>query len=478
MKKIVLFTCSALLIALLLGGSGRDGYSQSISPNSLLDVNALPAVASDSTDNFTITWGYLGLGHLPGILAKQYDANGTPIDSTEFWVNSSSDVSSLLNYDPDIATDSADNAVIAWCSYGLNSTATTPQVVYTKVGPPFQAGAAATGPLQVTAISPQQEDDLLNLFTFPLSPAVAVDSSDNIAIAWSYFDISTFESGIYLVVIDSSGTVGTPVKVVDNIDDSITIPATDEGNNPLSVSQITVKPVFYYAPSIAIDEESNIVVTWTETGLVPFILGNIPLPRTAIFYSKYSTSGSVVSGYDKQLVGMGFNSAVAVNKSGTMIIVWNSIDILSFKVRINAELFPGTETPAEDPIQLGVRSVYVPSAFVDAGNTLLNSGIDIAVNSEGNFLVTWGGRNPVSSHIYLKEVDSTEGYLSSEMQVSQGAGVNSAPSIATDTQGNIIITWNKVSPANLFTGFSSVFARRYDNNLQALGDGFKVNFSY
>jgi hypothetical protein len=122
--------------------------------------------------------------------------------------------------------------------------------------------------------------------------------------------------------------------------------------------------------------------------------------------------------------------------------------------------------------------VYVPSAFVDAGNTLLNSGIDIAVNSEGNFLITWGGSNLVSSHIYLKEVDSTEGYLSSEMQVSQGAGVNSAPSIATDTQGNIIITWNKVSPANLFTGISSVFARRYDNNLQALGDGFKVNFSY
>ena len=478
MKKIVLCSCSALLIAVLLGGSGRDGYSQLISPNSLLDVNTLPAVATDRNDNFTITWGYLGLGHLPGILAKQYDANGTPIDATEFWVNSSSDVSSLIDYDPDIAIDSAGNAVIVWCAYGLTSTATGMQVAYTKVGPALQAGLATTGPLPVTAISPQQEDGLLNLLRVPLTPVVAVDSSDNIAIAWSYFDISTFESGIYLVVIDSGGTVGTPVKVVDNWDDSIPLSNRGKGNKPLSVSQTNVKPVFYYAPAIAFDGEGNIVVTWTETGLVPFILGNIALPRTAIFYSKYSTSGSLVRDYDKQLVGMGFNSAIAVNESGTMIIAWNSIDIISFKIRINAELFPGTDTPAEDSIQLGVRSVYAPSAFVDAGTHLSNSGIDIAVTSEGNFLVTWGGSNLLRSHVYLKEIDSTEGYLSNGIQVSQGIQANYNPSIATDSQGNSIITWNKVSLANRLIGISSVFARRYDSNLQALGDEFKVNFSY
>jgi hypothetical protein len=84
----------------------------------------------------------------------------------------------------------------------------------------------------------------------------------------------------------------------------------------------------------------------------------------------------------------------------------------------------------------------------------------------------------LNSHIYLKEVDSTQGYLSNEMQVSQGVQSNYNPSIATDSQGNIIITWNKVSLANRSTGMSSVFARRYDNNLQALGDEFKVNFMY
>jgi hypothetical protein len=478
MKRITLLFCFVLLIVCVGVGINHAIYANPLAPSSLLDVNTLPAVATDSNDNFTITWGYLGLGHLPGILAKQYYANGTPVDATEFWVNSSASVSSLLNYDPDIATDSTNNAVIVWCSYSLTSTATNTQVVYTKVRPPFQAGASAAGPLQATAISPHQEDGVLNPLSFPLAPVVAVDSSDNIAIAWSYFDISTGESGIYLVVIDPSGTAGTPVKVVDNWDDSLIFSAAGDRNNPLSLSQIAVKPVFYYAPSIAFDVEGNIVVTWTETGLVPFVLGDISLPRTAIFYSKYSTSGSVVSGYDKQMVGTGFNSAVAVNESGTMIIVWNTLDIFSFKTRINAALFAGPETPAEDPIQLGTRSGYTPSAFVDAGNDLFNSGIDIVANSEGNFLVTWGGSNLFSSHVYLKEVDSVEGYLSNEMQVSQGVQSNHSPSIATDSQGNIVITWNKVTPANLFTGFSSIFARRYDSNLQALGDEFKVNFMY
>ena len=75
-------------------------------PASLLDINAMPAVATDSNNNFTVTWGYMGLGHLPGILAKRYDSNGQPLDSTGFWVNSGFGSTALLNYDPDIVTDS------------------------------------------------------------------------------------------------------------------------------------------------------------------------------------------------------------------------------------------------------------------------------------------------------------------------------------------------------------------------------------
>ena len=186
----------------------------------------------------------------------------------------------------------------------------------------------------------------------------------------------------------------------------------------------------------------------------------------------------MVSGYDRQMAGIGFNSSVAVNNGNTMVVAWETIDILSLKFRIMAALFPPAGEPAQGPLQLGVGSGYNPSAFVDAGNYLVNSGIDIASDSEGNFFVTWGGSNLLSNQIYLKIIYADGSYLSNEIQVSQGFDLNYSPSLAIDADDTIIISWNKVSLANLFSGIGSVYARRYDNSLQALGDEFKVNISY
>jgi hypothetical protein len=53
----------------------------------------------------------------------------------------------------------------------------------------------------------------------PFSPVVAIDSEDNMAIAWSYYDFKTTENGIYLVVVGSDGTESEPVTVVDNTEE-------------------------------------------------------------------------------------------------------------------------------------------------------------------------------------------------------------------------------------------------------------------
>ncbi len=221
MKRIRVFLCLALLSVSLWAGLQHTVHANELTPLSLLDINSLPSVATDGNDNFTITWGYLGLGHLPGILAKRYDATGEPIDTTEFWVNSSSDASSLMNYDPDIATDSTNNAVIAWCSYGLMASESNVQVVYTKMPDPMPTVRAVPEPEKFSDIKPQQSEGEVIYSAYPFTPVVAVDDSDNIAIAWSYLDAGTLESGIYLAIIDSSGTVGDPVKVVDNMMDTL-----------------------------------------------------------------------------------------------------------------------------------------------------------------------------------------------------------------------------------------------------------------
>jgi hypothetical protein len=160
-----------------------------------------------------------------------------------------------------------------------------------------------------------------------------------------------------------------------------------------------------------------------------------------------------------------------------MIIAWNAFDIFTWKIRVMVKAY-SDEITSSDTLQLGTRAEYSPAAFVDAGSYLGNNGLDIATDTDGNFFVTWGGSNLLSNHIYLKKIYSDGSSLSNDIQVSKGIDVNYSPSIATDTQGNIIVTWNTVSMTKLFTGISSISARRYDNNLQALGDEFKVNLSY
>jgi hypothetical protein len=462
MKNSILLFCSFSLFAALVTGSTGNISAQTIGPRSLFDVNAMPAVATDSNNNFTVTWGYMGLGHLPGILAKRYDSNGEALDNTGFWVNSGFGSTALLNYDPDIVTDSENNAVIAWCALGLLSSGSA-QVVYTRVSPHLVAAAADASPATLSAISPQQEDEPQAILSIPYSPAIAVHSDDTLAIVWSYYTVGTNESGIYLVVVKPDGKAGSPVKVASNIE-------TSDGST-------VIHPVLYFSPSVAFDVNGKILITWTAAGLQPYFL-NTDLPLCAVYYSKYDTSGKVVSGYNKQMVGMGFNSRVTVNSSNTALIAWNAVDLFTFKVRIMAALFSPTGTSSSGPLQMGISSAYTPSAFVDAGNYLSNTGIDIAPDSGGNFFVTWGGSNLFNDNIYLKVIYGGGSSLSSEIKVSQGFDFNNSPSIAIDSEDNIIIAWNKVSLANVLSGIGSVYARRYDNALQALGDEFKVNLSY
>jgi len=480
MKGFKVLLSRALIIITLGLGVENVVYANSLTPLSLIDINALPAVATDANDNVTITWGYLGLKNIPGILAKRYGPDGNPIDNRGFWVSSPFAAPSIFNYDPDIATDSANNSIITWCSYQFSSPPKNIQVVYTKVAPPDEASRTIS---KVRTISPQQEDDEeeeINLLNIPFSPVIAVDSSDNIAIAWAYYDFKSSENGIYLEVIDSEGTAIDPVKIVDNIEDSTSTDASTSGKavkKGAILSNSIVKPILYHSPSIAFDGDGNIVVTWTATGMLPCFLEDIELPSSVIFYSKYDTSGTVVSGYDKQTVAIGFKSAVDVDSNGNMIIVWNRFDIFTLEVRIMAAIYSTEESSSRGSFEVGVRSTYASSNYVDDGSHFLNTGINVAADSEGNFFCTWSGRDLFSTHIYLRKIYSN-GELSNEKRVSQGFDTNYGPSIAVDNRGYIIVTWNRFSLFDLFTGPVSVYARRYDNNLQALEDEFKVNISY
>ena len=212
--------------------------------------------------------------------------------------------------------------------------------------------------------------------------------------------------------------------------------------------------------------------------MLPCIVENTEIPMTAVFSSKYS-GGSAVEGHDKKTESMGFKSTVASNSSGGMIFAWNTFD-LTLRTRIKASLVYGAEeeSASKAPVELEVGADFPTTRFIDTGNYTFIRGMDVAVDTEGNFFIAWGGTKLTGTHIYLKAIYSDGVVLSNEVQVSQGFNKNYKPSIATDSLGNIIVTWSKFSLNGLFVGTRSVYARRFDNNLQALGDEFKINVVY
>ena len=211
--------------------------------------------------------------------------------------------------------------------------------------------------------------------------------------------------------------------------------------------------------------------------MLPCIVEDTEIPMSAVFYSVYS-GGSAVE--DKETLSMGFNSTVASNSSGDMIIAWNTFDFLTLRTRIKASIVYGSEeeSASKAPVELEVGADFPTTRFIDTGNYTFIRGMDVAVDTEGNFFIAWGGTKLTGTHIYLKAIYSDGVVLSNEVQVSQGFNKNYDPSIATDSLGNIIVTWSKFSLNGLFTGTRSVYARRYRNDLQPLGDEFKVNVVY
>ena len=126
------------------------------------NTNISPAVATNANDEVTIAWNYLGQGSMPTILAKRYDRNGVPIDNMAGSVSSPFAAPSIFNYGPDIATDSANNSVVVWCSYEFSSPGENIKIVYTKLSPPNQI-SRAEDKSQVISISPQQDDEEIEI---------------------------------------------------------------------------------------------------------------------------------------------------------------------------------------------------------------------------------------------------------------------------------------------------------------------------
>jgi len=281
------------------------------------------------------------------------------------------------------------------------------------------------------------------------SPAIALDSSNNIHIVWSDIGPGNYEI-FYKKSIDggvtwapskrltwNSGWTGEPDIAVDSSNNIHVVWDDDtSGNYEIFYKKSTNGGVSWttrrltwntggsYSPAISVDSSSNIHVTWFDE--TP---GN-----QEIFYKK-STNGGV-SWVTRRLTWnseISFSPAISVDSSSNIHVTW--VD----------------DTPGNYEIYYK-KSTDEGSTWSGAKRLTWNSGSStlpgIAVNSSDNIHVIWTDSAPGYLDIYFRK--STDGGItwSWAKNLTANSGDSDSPEIALDSSNNIHVVWYDNTPGN------------------------------
>lgn len=429
-------------------------------------LRASPSIASDRSGNFLITWQDYRNGN-SDIYAQQYAADGTA-DGKNLKINDDTGFTSQRSPFASMIGDS--NYVILWQDKRSNENEIYAQHVASdgiRSGDNFKINcdeAIPHRPYRITVNKngsfvmtwSDEREGVYNIYAqrifrdgtasgnafivsdvpqngYPItSPAIASDSSDNFAIVWA--DSRNGEYDIFAQQYSQKGIAdGGNFKIND-----------DEGS------------AFQLNSAIATDGNGNFVITWKD-----YRNGNID-----VYAQRYSSDGTALGNNFKanNVIGSTFEFApsVSADGNGNFVITWE--DSSDHDFNIFAQRYSSDGTALGDNFK-------VNDDQENAGQ------FDPAISSDGsgNFVIAWlDGRNGHNKDIYVQRFSSDGTVLESNLKVNDDAG-NPAqfdPAISSDPNGNFVITWKDYRNGS---SNSDIYAQRYSNDGIALGSNFKVN---
>ena len=209
-------------------------------------------------------------------------------------------------------------------------------------------------------------------------------------------------------------------------------------------------------PSVAMDADGNFVVAWQTLGQDYGDFG--------IFARRYSASGVPQSGEflvndttERNQLG----AAVAMSPDGDFIIAWES--------------YRGDGTLDVFAKRYDRSGAALGSEFRVNTATTGGSSPDVAVESDGDFIIAWGGSDGSASGILAERYNSTGARQGDEFQVNtETRSYQSGPSVAVDDDGDFVVVWKS---ENLLQDGddAGVFGQRYDRSGVPQGGEFQVN---
>ena len=373
----------------------------------------LPAICTDDSGNFVITWSDERNGEWD-IYAQRFYRDGSTMGHN-FKVND--EQGSAWQYSPpSISTDGRDNFVITWNDYRNGEWDIYAQrytVDCSALGPNFRVN--------------NEQGSAYQSFT-----SISTYDSGNFVITW--VDRRHGNRDIYAQCYSSEGTVvGINFKVND-----------DQGSTDQSY------------PSISNEGSGNFVVTWHDE-------------RNGdrdIYAQRYSANcrkvGTNFKVNDDQESALQSCPSISINGSDNFVITWQD------ERNGNSDIY--AQCYSDDGIPVGNNFIVN-----DAQGDTDQWNPSISTDASGNFVITWeDGRNMYKSHDIYAQLYSKDGRaVGTNFKVSDdpGSEYQRSPSICTDASGNFVITW--WDGRNDF--FGDIYAQLYSGDGNSIGTNFKVN---
>jgi autotransporter-associated beta strand protein len=435
-----------------------------------------PSVSVDADGAFIVTWqSNLQDGSSYGIYAQRYDATGAA-DGDEFQVNAYTKSNQTL---PDVVLKENGDAIVVWTSTGQDGNSTG--IFLAIPAEPIAVEAAA--PVTVTDIQ-------VNTYTTSAqsTPAMAADADGNFVVAWSSSGQDGNSTGIYAQRFNAEG---------------VALGAEFQVNTYITSTQTN--------PAVAMDADGNFVVTWDSSGQD----GN----SNGVYGQRYDAAG-VAQGAEFQVntytTSAQSLSSVAMDADGDFVVAWGSngqdgsgygvyaqrynaagaTQGTEFKVNTYTDSTQGAADVAMDEdgnfvivwhssLQDGSSNGVFAQRYNAAGeaqgvefqvNTYITGNqqnADVAMDADGNFVVTWqsAAQDGSSDGVYAQRYNAAGVAQGAEFRVNTATdGAQNVPAVAMDADGAFVISWTGVDDSG-----TGVFAQRYTAEGVAAGGEFRLN---
>ncbi len=358
-----------------------------------------PSLATDSVGTVHIAWqdvtDYDGSEADMDIFYKRWDSSSSAWTTTEVVSTESTGHS----YNPSLAVDTLGNVHIAWQDATDYAGAGTEYDIFYKR---WDSSSSAWTTTEVVSTESTDES---------YYPSLAIDSAENVHIAW--YDWIDFDSrDIFYKRWDSSSSAWTTTEVV----------STESTGNS-------------YNPSLATDVAGNVHIGWyDETNYDSSGTDN------DIFYKCWNdsistwTTTEVVS---TESTGHSYRPSLATDATGTIHITWydwtdydgaggTEPDIFYKRWDVSTSVWTTTEVVSTE----STGHSYIPSLVVD---------------DEENVYIGWyDGTNYEGSGtdmdiFYNRWDDSTSTWSTTEVVSTESTGTSFLPSLAIDSAGTVHI---------------------------------------